>query len=277
MSNFSSISISTITGILLGLTLLITAMGFRKVVYFVSVGYAFSIVAMGLAVVVVFFQQITALALLHNLLLLLWGMRLGVFLLQRDQRTSFQKTAREATGQYAGVSMPRKFAIWVGVSVLYVLMFLPGLFSAANFSLNTSIALVPVQLFGLVLMAGGLIIETLADQQKLVYKTHSPHAFCNVGLYRWVRCPNYLGEIIFWIGNWVAAAFFYVTPGHWIATLTGLILLILIMFGSTRRLERAQEKRYGDLPEYQNYVKTVPVIFPFVPVYTLKNIHLYLE
>jgi hypothetical protein len=49
------------------------------------------------------------------------------------------------------------------------------------------------------------------------------------------------------------------------------------MMGSTKRLERAQYDRYGQAPEYQKYIQTVPVLFPFIPIYTLKNIRVYLE
>jgi hypothetical protein len=70
---------------------------------------------------------------------------------------------------------------------------------------------------------------------------------------------------------------FYSTPLVWIGSLAGLVCIFLIMFGSTRRLERAQDRRYGDLPDYQQYIRSVPVLFPYVPVYTLKNIRVYLE
>jgi hypothetical protein len=53
--------------------------------------------------------------------------------------------------------------------------------------------------------------------------------------------------------------------------------IVLIMMGSTKRLERSQDQRYGHLPEYQQFVHTVPVLFPFVPVYTLKNVPVFLE
>ncbi len=216
-------------------------------------------------------------SLFHILLLALWGVRLGFFLLQRERQSSFQGTARTVNERYASVSFPRQFAIWIGVSVLYVLMFLPGLYQSASLSIHTSAWTIFTQTAGLLLMVFGVGLEGLADHQKSMFKQHSPNSFCNVGLYRWVRCPNYLGEILFWVGNWTMGFIFYTTPVRWIASLVGLVCLILIMLGSTRRLERSQGRRYGDLPEYQTYVQTVPVLFPLVPVYTLQNIRVYLE
>jgi steroid 5-alpha reductase family enzyme len=98
-----------------------------------------------------------------------------------------------------------------------------------------------------------------------------------VGLYQWVRCPNYLGEIIFWLGNWVAAFGAYTSWLRWGVSLIGLTCIILIMMGSTKRLEQKQKNRYGSLPEFQEYIESVPVLFPFVPVYSLERIRVYLE
>ena len=56
----------------------------------------------------------------------------------------------------------------------------------------------------------------------------------------------------------------------------GLVSIQLIMVGSTRRLELKQDARYGDREDYRTYVHTVPVLFPFVHVFSLKNAKLYL-
>lgn len=156
---------------------------------------------MALAMFLIFRQHEGLLAILHNLLLAFWGMRLGVFLFQRERQSSSQGTARTVEEQYGGVSLPRKFVIWLGVSVLYVLMFLPGLYQSAGFSIPTSAWAILTQAAGLLLMVAGAVIEGLADHQKSTFKQHAPQAFCNVCLYRWVRCPNYLGEILFWLGS----------------------------------------------------------------------------
>ena len=37
------------------------------------------------------------------------------------------------------------------------------------------------------------------------------------------------------------------------------------MFSGARRLEIRQNKNYGKDPEYQKYVKTVPILIPFIP------------
>jgi hypothetical protein len=48
------------------------------------------------------------------------------------------------------------------------------------------------------------------------------------------------------------------------------------MLGSTKRLEAQQDERYGDRLEYQTYVQTVPILIPFIPVYSFRTMRVYL-
>ncbi len=41
------------------------------------------------------------------------------------------------------------------------------------------------------------------------------------------------------------------------------------MFSGARRLELRQNKSYGADLEYQAYVKSVPILLPFVPLYSV--------
>ena len=139
----------------------------------------------------------------------------------------------------------RKILIWVGVSLLYVAMFAPALFTLAETDGLPGGAGLGVQIFGLLVMAGGLGLETLADKQKSDFKAVSPSRFCDAGAYRYVRCPNYLGEILFWVGTWLVGIPVYHTWLHWAISLVGVVCVVLIMLGSTKRLEEKQDERYG--------------------------------
>jgi steroid 5-alpha reductase family enzyme len=264
--------------VLFGLALLISAVGFYRVVYFISIGYAFSIAAMAITAVLLLHQNLTWAAALQNLLLVIWGLRLGIFLVRRELKPAYGKELAEVHARSAGMSLARKAIIWVGVSLLYVIMFTPSLFvlsPAPGATAPDGVGSL-VQWLGLAIMAGALVMESLADQQKSAFKARSPGQFCNAGLYRWVRCPNYLGEILFWVGNWVAALLFYETGLRWLLALSGLVCIVLIMLGSTKRLEAQQDKRYARDPAYQNYVRTTPILIPFAPIYTLHNLRVYL-
>lgn len=75
--------------VLFGLALTISAVGFYRVVYFISIGHAFSIVAMAVATMILLRENLTWATALHNVLLGLWGLRLGTFLVRRELQPSF--------------------------------------------------------------------------------------------------------------------------------------------------------------------------------------------
>ena len=276
-SEFAAVPLS-IWLLLLGLALAISAVGFYRVVYFISIGYAFSIVALAITSVLLLRAHLTWAAALQNLLLVVWGLRLGIFLVRRELQPAYGKELAGTHARSAGMALSRKILIWVGVSVLYVVMFTPSLFVLAPIpeAAAPGMPIVVVQWLGLALMAGALILETLADQQKSAFKVGNPGRFCDAGLYSWVRCPNYLGEILFWLGNWVCGLLFYASPIRWLLAAAGLACIVLIMLGSTKRLEAQQDQRYGKDPAYRNYVQQTPILIPLLPVYSFHKLRVYL-
>jgi steroid 5-alpha reductase family enzyme len=273
-ADFASVPVEII--ILFGVALLMSGRGFYQTVYFISIGYGFSIAGMALLSFVIFRNNLAWYSILHSILLAVYGLRLGIYLVRREFQPSYHKELKDVQ-ERSRISVSKKLLVWIGVSILYVLMFSPNLFSLIDHVTQLSLPASISQVVGLFIMAGGLIIESLADKQKSDFKAVFPKQFCNIGIYRWVRCPNYMGEITFWIGNWIMGLIFYTSGFRWVAGLAGLICIVLIMMGSTKRLERAQDARYSHLSEYQTFIQTVPVLFPFVPIYSLKNIRVYLE
>ncbi len=263
--------------IMLGVALLISSLGFLRVVWFVSLGYAGSILAIALLSSFLFREALTPWSALHALLLATYGLRLGGYLVLREMSSAYASTLEDNKQRGEKVHAFIKPLIWLSVALLYVLMTAPLLLTLADARDAEPSGLPILQLIGLAIAAGGLALEALADHQKSSYKANDPGRWCDVGLYRWVRCPNYLGEMIFWIGSFVAGLAAYGHWLHWLATLAGLICIQLIMMGSTKRLEAGQLERYGEHEDYQRYIASVPVLFPFVPVYTLKNVRVYLE
>ena len=261
----------------LGLALLFTLGGFYRVVYFVSLGYGFSIASMAIAAAALFHRTLDVPTGLQCALLGLYGLRLGGFLLKRELHPSYRGELSEVKKRGEGLSLAKRLLIWVGVSLLYVLMFSPCLFNLLTRRASPAPAEIFSAPFGVVIMAVGLVLEALADWQKSAFKARQPDRFCDVGLYRFVRCPNYLGEMLFWTGGFVAGISGYSSASRWIAAVIGTVCIVLIMIGSTKRLEATQDVRYGTDESYRAYVQTVPVLIPFVPVYSLKSVRVYLE
>ena len=127
-----------------------------------------------------------------------------------------------------------------------------------------------VYLGGAVMLLG-VIVESVADMQKNASKKINPRRFVDTGLYRIVRCPNYLGELIFWTGVILSGIGGLSGVGQWIMALLGYAGIVFVMFSGARRLEIRQNKNYGADPEYQHYVKTVPIMIPFIPLYSVEK------
>jgi len=241
----------------LALCLIFSALGFKRVEYFVSLGYAASVTAQAIAFPFLYRETIRGLALLQSGMLLAYGLRLGIFLALRDRVPSFQKQRVGNTDRSIKVGGTIKVAIWVGVSVFYVLLFLPALLTLAS---------APA---GILLMSAGLGLEACADWQKSEFKKRNPSRFCDLGLYRVVRFPNYFGEMVFWLGVWVSAMSTFRTFSDWALGSLGFLLIVLVMVGASRRLELKQSKAYASNAAYEAYSRRVPILFPLLPIYSL--------
>ena len=159
-----------------------------------------------------------------------------------------------------------KIAIWVTCAALYVLQVLPVFYRLHNKTGST-----PYTYLGAGVMLFGIIFESAADLQKNNAKKANPNRFVDTGLYRIVRCPNYLGEMIFWTGVVLSGIGGLSGIGQWGMALFGYAGIIFVMFSGARRLEIRQNKNYGKDPEYQTYVKTVPILLPLIPLYSVEK------
>lgn len=130
-----------------------------------------------------------------------------------------------------------KILVWGACALLYVCEALPVLFRLENGAGRDAAAIV-----GTVIMALGILLESASDLTKNHYKKEHPKRFCDVGLFRIVRCPNYLGEVLIWTGIFVSGVTALDGVWQWVAALAGWICIVYIMFGGARRLELRQNK-----------------------------------
>lgn len=260
----------------LALALLVSAVGFWRYVYFISIGYGYSIAALGIVAFVLFGSHSSVLTGIQGILLIVYGLRLGTYLIVRETKQSYRQTQQGDADRQKPMAFGVKISIWVTVSILYVIMFLPALARFENEARGTLDSLPVLSVIGVVIMALGLFLEGLADAQKNAAKKVNPARFCDVGLFRVVRYPNYFGEILVWTGNLVAGASLLGSWLSWILAVVGFVAIVLVMIGSGRRLELKQEERYGQNPEFQAYVARTPALIPFLPIFSLKNAKVYL-
>lgn len=265
----------SLLGILWIVCAVLSCVGFYKYVYFLSIGYGFAVAGGGIAVLVMYLLHPTAtplwIAAAQAALFLAYGIRLSGFLLVREfKNASFRKTdvAKDTLAKNDEKKMPVfvLVSIWISVAVLYTAQVSPMLFRCSNGAADRV-----VPLAGFVISVLGLVLESAADKQKSAQKKARPEMVAMQGLYKIVRCPNYLGEIIFWTGVFVSGITAYASLGQWITAILAYICIVFIMFNGAQRLEKRQMARYGDNQEYNSYADRTPIIIPLLPIYHLNK------
>lgn len=251
--------------ILFLVALIISSIGFKKFVWFISLGYGFSIAGIGVALFVLFRENLTPVTVVLSLLLIVYGCRLGGYLLIRERRSaSYQNTMKHEIKDGSDMNLILQILVWITCALLYVCEASPVFFRLRN-DAGTDI----ISIIGTIIMALGIILESASDLTKNRFKKEHPKRFCDVGLFRIVRCPNYLGEVLIWTGVFLSGVTALHGALQWVAAVSGWVCIVYIMFGGARRLELRQNKNYGNDPEYQKYVKTTPILLPFIPLYSV--------
>ncbi len=264
------------------ISLILCSIGFKKFVYFLSVGYGLAVLGIGVFLIVCSICKFDLFNIngdgftnyILGALLILYGCRLAGFLLYREIKSlSYRKTLASATNkQEKEMPVFVKIVIWLSVGVLYVMQTYPVILRVGGSYTSKSIGMIaPLVGAGIALI--GLLMETIADLQKSAAKKVS-NTFVSTGLYKYVRCPNYLGEIIFWTGIFVSGIDLYgYSWPSWLIAGLGYILIVYVMVSGAKRLEKRQNKNYGGDPKYQEYVKKTPILMHLIPLKTLQNIN----
>ena len=258
-------------GIFFALSLLVCLCGFKKYVYFMSIGYGFSVAIIGAAMIVMSIIGLyPAVSVAHHIqfaLFIIYGFRLSGFLLIREiKNAAYRKTLAEATGDESKMPIFVKAAMWLTMGVLYTAQT-----SGVAFRLFNGVDATVCQWVGIGISAFGILLEAIADQQKSKQKAERPDMVATKQLYKIVRCPNYFGEILFWTGVTVSALDCLQGVGQWITVIIAYILIVFIMFNGAQRLEKRQMARYGDNAEYKAYADKTPIIIPLLPIYHLNK------
>ena len=243
------------------------SVGFISYIFFFSIGYGLAIAAIAVTMAIMHWSHLAAAEIAMIVTLIVYGLRLALHLIVRELKsTTYHKVVDQKGSNGERIAIAAKLAIWLACSLLYVLQTSPVYFRLANGAAPDAMLAV-----GTVLAVCGLVLETAADVQKAVAKRRDPYAYVSRGLYAFVRCPNYLGELIFWFGVFLSGVTVLRGPLQWIEAIAGLLLILYVMFSGARRLEIRQDRNYGKSKAYRTYVRTVPILIPFVPLYSVKR------
>lgn len=238
-------------------------MGFKEFVWFMSVGYGFAVMCIGIFHLIfgLINSSLTIATAIISILFIIYGYRLGGYILKRELTNAHYKKTLESTGSTKAMPIPVSIMMWAMMSLLYTAQTSSLTYRVINGAKDNFFVYL-----GIVIMILAIVGEATADKQKSAAKKLNPKRFCDTGLYKIVRCPNYFSEILFWVGVSVSGIG-AVSGKQWIVVIIALVMITFIMYNSAQRLELRQEKNYGLDKEYQKYSDTTPLIFPFTKQY----------
>lgn len=187
----------------------------------------------------------------------LWALRLGSYLFWR-----INKMKKDTRFDNRRPNFLALLNFWILQTGSIIIILIPAII----FYSKPNGVLEPVQFIGIGIWLLGFLLESIADFQKSHFKSDPMNQgqFIQSGLWSVVRYPNYLGEILCWIGVFLFCSPVFVT-GNWIAIVSPLWIIILLVFISgIPFLEKSSEKKYGSMPAFKSYVGTTKKLIPGV-------------
>ena len=251
--------------IILAVCALMCSVGFYRFYYFLSVGYGLAVFGAGCTILYLYGANASPITIIMSIIFILYGLRLSGYLLIREIKSAAYRKKIINTVNIKKAPFFLKVVMWLCVSMMYVAQISPVYYRAVNGGDCTVCAV-----SGGLIMLIGFIIETVADYQKNEAKKANPNRFCDSGLFKLVRCPNYFGEILFWSGVLISG-FGTLQGSQWILAIIGYSLITYVMLSGAKRLEHRQNDSYGKDSEYQKYANSTPILIPFIPVYHLQK------
>jgi steroid 5-alpha reductase family enzyme len=190
-------------------------------------------------------------------LILLWGLRLSVYITIRNhgkgEDRRYQAIRARNQPNFEFKSLYLIFLLQMVLAMVIVLPVVPILNGAQDANLLTYA--------GFAIAAFGALFETIADAQMARYKATrtAQDTVMNRGLWRYSRHPNYFGEATFWWGIWIASASM---GGAWTLFSPLLMTWLLTRVSGVPLLEADLQQRS---PAYREYLTTTPRFVPGRP------------
>ncbi len=194
-------------------------------------------------------------------LTVIWGLRLGGFLLWRNagrgEDPRYDAMRRNHGARFPLVSLYSVFGLQ-GLLMWFVSLPVQVANAAGEPEGGGGFAVAGVLLWGL-----GIVFETLGDWQLAGFRADPGNAgrVMERGLWRYTRHPNYFGDCCVWWGLFALAV--SATPGAVATILSPIVMAVfLLKVSGVALLERSIGKRR---PEYADYVRRTSAFIPLPP------------
>jgi steroid 5-alpha reductase family enzyme len=199
---------------------------------------------------------------------LIWCLRLGMYLgyrMKRDKEDRrFMKIKKNPVSFGAAWFMQGLWVIFTALPVFVVN-------SASSFNLAD---LGWIDYIGLSLWVVGFLFESISDWQKLNWQSkltveERKARYIDEGLWSISQHPNYFGEIMLWIGNFLVCSSAYRNAGidgfpviALFALSPSFISFLLLKISGVPLLTKLNDKRFAGNDGYKEYKARVPLVIP---------------
>lgn len=196
--------------------------------------------------------------LIFSYLVFAWGIRLGIYIYIRNRGQGEDwryQNFRKAWGKHQRIGAFLQVFMLQGIFMFIIALPIIHIFHQGVLSFNY------LHYFGFLVWAIGFYFEVIGDTQLYIFKKDPANKGkpIRTGLWKYTRHPNYFGEILIWWGIWIISINFF----HPLTTLISLLSPLTITFLLTRVSGvPLTESKYKDRPEYQDYIRETPALFP---------------
>ena len=189
---------------------------------------------------------------------MIWAIRLGIFLFKRVIKVGEDKRFEHAKKSFS------KFLMFFNISALWVFL---TIVNVLTMIINNSDSVTDLFfIIGVSIAIIGFIIEVVADMQKRIFRTNISNKgqFISSGLWSISRHPNYFGEMMIWVG--MSFVTIPILIGWQFITLISPIFVIFLLtkVSGINLLEASANDKWGADKNYQDYKDKTSVLIPFL-------------
>lgn len=221
-----------------------------------DLSYGLTFIFGSLAAFILNFQYVSLFQTVMLILVSIWGVRLATYLFIR-----VIKVGKDERFDGIRENLKKFGSFWMIQAISVFIILLPTIYILLN---KQEMSFNPFSSFGLVLALLGILLEGIADYQKYVFKNIESNRgkFIKSGVWKYSRHPNYLGEIMVWVGIFIYALPFL--NGIALVTIISPIYIssLLLWFSGIPTLEKKYDIRYAQDTEYLKYKKNTGILLP---------------
>ena len=197
-------------------------------------------------------------SILSTIFVMIWAVRLGIFLFKRVIEVGEDKRFKVAKKSFS------KFLMFFNISALWVFL---TIVNVLTMIINNADSVTDIFfIVGFSISIIGFIIEVVADMQKRKFRINMANKgqFITSGLWSISRHPNYFGEIMIWVG--ISFVTLPVLIGWQFITLISPIFVIFLLtrVSGINLLESAANDKWSTDKNYQDYKHKTSILIPFL-------------